>query len=794
LTKGLRTHRSRAFSALILSLTLGASFTYLPNAAAEDPYNIQWDDNGATTPSSGGSTSAEFDGLTYGPFAVPSPQPKRSGYLFKGWFTSKSLGGCSAADGRIYDDGLGSCPKTVNESTRTLTLFANWEVADSSLSSLVIEDNSTDPASPVNLSSEFAGGTKSYTASVANTVSSITITPTVAQANATTVQYLGATGTIPFIGELSVGPNVIRTVVTAADGITVSTYSVTVTRISDIATLSALAISYGTLNTLFNSETPDYSLSVPYSVSSITITPTVTQPNSTTVQYLGGTGTTASTLFTGALSVGTNVIRTVVTALDGTTKKAYTVTITRAAASSVNTLSNLALSSGTLSTLFASGTATYQVSVPYSVSSMTITPTVTQANATTVQYLGGTGTTASTLFTGALSVGTNVIRTVVTAENGVKKAYTVTVTRAAASSVNTLSALAISSGTLAPTFESGTATYQVSVPYSVSSMTITPTVTQANATTVQYLGATGTTPFTGSLLVGANVIRTVVTPENGSATQTYTVTVTRVEAVTYNITWDNQGADVRVSSGGSSNFTTGSAVATIPTTAPQKTGYTFVGWFTGATSGSQVTNGSYTPASPYGNLTFYARWAVDEASVKAAAAAVAKAAADAAAAQREAEKLSARADVTAKLQNARDLTPETFAKAEIPGVTTKNIAAVQAELMAMPETARTDINQILKVAHKYEVVGNIGSDQIKNMLPNSFVEIGLIPAESKNKVALVAAMRKLPEASRDTYAEIKAAIDAEAAKIKSRNDRLAAIVSRNSSKNSIQNSAGQKNG
>jgi uncharacterized repeat protein (TIGR02543 family) len=792
LAKGLKTHQSRAFSALILSLTLGASFTYLPNAAAEDPYNIQWDDNGATTPSSGGSTSAEFDGLTYGPFAVPSPQPKRSGYLFKGWFTSKSLGGCSAADGRIYDDGLGSCPKTVNESTRTLTLFANWEVADSSLSSLVIEDNSTDPASPVNLSSEFAGGTKSYTASVANTVSSITITPTVAQANATTVQYLGATGTIPFIGELSVGPNVIRTVVTAADGITVSTYSVTVTRISDIATLSALAISYGTLNTPFNSETPDYSLSVPYSVSSITITPTVTQPNATTVQYLGGTGTTASTLFTGALPVGTNVIRTVVTALDGTTKKAYTVTVTRAAASSVNTLLNLALSSGTLSTQFASGTATYQVSVPYSVSSMTITPTVTQANATTVQYLGATGTTA---FTGALTVSANVIRIVVTPENGgTKKTYTVTVTRAAASSVNTLSALAISSGTLAPTFESGTATYQVSVPYSVSSMTITPTVTQANATTVQYLGATGTTPFTGSLIVGANVIRTVVTPENGSATQTYTVTVTRVEAVTYNIIWDNQGADVRVSSGGSSNFTTGSAIATIPTTAPQKTGYTFVGWFTSATSGSQVTNSSYTPASPYGNLTFYARWAVDEASVKAAAAAVAKAAAEAAAAQREAEKQSARADVTAKLQNAKDLTPEIFAKAEIPGVTTKNIAAVQAELMAMPETARTDINQILKVAHKYEVVGNIGSDQIKTMLPNSFVEIGLIPAESKNKVALVAAIRKLPEASRDTYAEIKAAIDAEAARIKSRNDRLAAIVSRNSSKNSIQNSTGQKNG
>ena len=162
--------------------------------------------------------------------------------------------------------------------------------------------------------------------------------------------------------------------------------------------------------------------------------------------------------------------------------------------------------------------------------------------------------------------------------------------------------------------------------------------------------------------------------------------------------------------------------------------------------------------------------------------AAAKAAAEAAAAKREAEKQSARAEITTKLQSAKDLTPESFAKAEIPGITATNIAAVQAELLALPETARTDINQVLKVAHKYELVGNIGSDQIRFMQSNSFVEIGLIPADSKNKVALVAAIRKLPASSRDTYAEIKAAIDAETARIKSRTDRLAAIVARNTTK------------
>ena len=167
----------------------------------------------------------------------------------------------------------------------------------------------------------------------------------------------------------------------------------------------------------------------------------------------------------------------------------------------------------------------------------------------------------------------------------------------------------------------------------------------------------------------------------------------------------------------------------------------------------------------------------------AAADAAAKAAAEAAAAKREAEKQAARSDITSKLKSAKDLTVDAFAKAEIPGITATNIASVQAELLALPEATRTDINQVLKVAHKYEVVGNIGSDQINYMQSNSFVEIGLIPAESKNKVALVAAIRKLPAASRDTYAEIKAAIDAATKEIQVRSDRLAAIISRNATRN-----------
>ena len=166
----------------------------------------------------------------------------------------------------------------------------------------------------------------------------------------------------------------------------------------------------------------------------------------------------------------------------------------------------------------------------------------------------------------------------------------------------------------------------------------------------------------------------------------------------------------------------------------------------------------------------------------AAADVAAKAAAEAAAARREAEKQAARTDITSKLKNAKELTVDSFAKAEIYGITTNNIAALQSELLALPEASRTDINHVLKVAYKYEVVGKIGSDRVNYMQPNSFVEIGLIPAQSKNKVSLVYAIRKLPEAGRDTFAEIKAAVEAEATSIQSRKDRLAKTLSRNATR------------
>ena len=1114
----LKNKGNRAFSALILSLGLIACLAPTANAIQDiedGEYAIEWNDNGATTSSGGGSEIAQITAGWLEQYQAPSQRPEKIGYNFDGWVTSLGNEKCNVG----FDETPEFVACNVTLSGSTFTFFAQWTPLLTALSA--------SSGTSVSLSPTFATSTTSYTASVGNSTTSITVTPTESY-DVTVVKYLGSTGTTEFEGSLD-------------------------------------------------------------------------------------------------LSVGENIIRIVALGTDER-PQTYTITVTRAApaASADATLSALAISSGTLSPEFASGDTSYTASVGNSTSSITVTPTVNQANAT-VEAKVGSGSYSSVSSASAssaleLAVGDNTVSVRVTAQNGTTNTYTVIVTRAAASlsADASLSALAISTGTLSPTFASGDTSYSASVGNSTSSITVTPTRNQNNAT----ITVNGTSVISGSassgisLSVGSNTITVVVTAQNGTTTGTYTITVTRAAAAsnTNTVTWNNQGATT-ASSGGSATYTNGSSVSTIPTTAPQKSGNTFIGWFTGATNGVQVTNASYTPASPYADITLYAHWTVNRSSsvgtwawtnqssagerkwhalatsadgsklfagvddggslyrstdfgvtwsvisgtsgknwfsiasnidgtkvaavdrggdiwtstnsgstwtqrsvgavrnwesiasssdgtklvavasngdnngyiytssnsgvswssdlapagtnkftgvassndgtylaattwangiytssnsgqtwtsrtlpvpnpsgvtylqavassgdgsrlvtgsrtqaggsnggviftsadygatwkafsqtsydfinftsngdgsrlaasiygqagvstsadfgatwtfqsvglngdipiasnidgsllfvggyggnlwtgkvpnarvvavlpastsasleagastpatalsfsassaaaamtvtpianpateaatpfsvsqasvfdisvvnvsgqvtvcvdggpnvrlwhftngawvdvttsqtatqtcgvtssfspfatgpIATASVVIATTVPDTGASQRDAERQSARADITSKLQSAKELTVESFAKAEIPGITASNLEAVQAEILALPEESRTDLTQILKVARKFEVVGKIASTQVKNLTATSFVEIGLIPASSKNKVALVAAIRKLPASARDTYAEIKTAIDAETARIKSRNDRLAAIINRKTTK------------
>ena len=128
----------------------------------------------------------------------------------------------------------------------------------------------------------------------------------------------------------------------------------------------------------------------------------------------------------------------------------------------------------------------------------------------------------------SLSVGSNGIAVEVTAEDTTTtQTYTVTVTRAAPlSSDATLSALTLS-GIDFGTFDSSTTSYTAQVANSVSETTVTPTVNDSKASYVVKLGGATDADGTVSLSVGSNVVTVVVTAEDDSTSQTYTVTVTR---------------------------------------------------------------------------------------------------------------------------------------------------------------------------------------------------------------------------------------------------------------------------
>ncbi|MES3017151.1 MAG: cadherin-like beta sandwich domain-containing protein [Bacteroidota bacterium] len=194
-------------------------------------------------------------------------------------------------------------------------------------------------------------------------------------------------------------------------------------------------------------------------------------------------------------------------------------------------LSNLTLSGVTLSPVFAAGTLTYTGTVPNLTTSLTTTATV-EDNTATITVNGTAATSATATAAIPLVVGTNTISVVVTAQNGTStKTYQVTVTRAA-SAIADLSAYVISSGTLSPAFISATTSYADTVANNVTSITITPTASQANAT-IKVGGNLGATVASGAasasiaLVLGENTIETVVTAQDGTTTKTYTTKVFR---------------------------------------------------------------------------------------------------------------------------------------------------------------------------------------------------------------------------------------------------------------------------
>jgi hypothetical protein len=349
----------------------------------------------------------------------------------------------------------------------------------------------------------FNPDTTSYSVIVANGVTGITLSAT-AKHWAATVSGTGQK-------QLNIGANTFQILVTAQDGTTKKTYTVTVTRattatVSNDCTLAGITVSAGALSSVFNPNTTSYSVNVANNVTSITLSATANH------EFATVSGAGLKNLVVGS----NNVFQILVTAQDGATKKTYTVTVTRAAATTAGndcTLAGITVSTGALSPVFNPNTPNYFVNVANSVTGITLSATANHGAAT----VSGAGQKQ-------LAVGVNTFQILVTAQDGTTRTYTVTVTRAAATTVSndcTLAGIAVSTGTLSPAFNPNTTSYFVNAGSSVTGITLSATANHGAAA----ISGTGQK----HLDIGTNVFQILVTAQDG-ATKTYTVTVTRAVA------------------------------------------------------------------------------------------------------------------------------------------------------------------------------------------------------------------------------------------------------------------------
>ena len=324
--------------------------------------------------------------------------------------------------------------------TKTYTVTVNRAPsANDNLSSLKMSKGTFTPT--------FDSGTTSYSDVVANSITSVTVTPTTADPAATvTVNGNAVTsGTASQSINLALGTNKITVHVIAPDGKTTKNYVVTVARGNNIDNLSSLKMSKGIFSPTFASATTSYTDAVGNAITSVTVTPTTSDPAATVT--VNGTAVTSGTA-SGAISlnVGANTVSVVVTAQNRVTTKTYTVTVTRASSNNDN-LSSLKMSKGTFSPTFASATTSYTDAVNNPITSVTVTPTASDPDAT-IQVNGtpvASGTASAAI---NLAVGANTINVVVTASDNVTtKTYTVTVNRASGGADSYVSGISVTKPT-----------------------------------------------------------------------------------------------------------------------------------------------------------------------------------------------------------------------------------------------------------------------------------------------------------------------------------------------------------
>jgi hypothetical protein len=386
-----------------------------------------------------------------------------------------------------------------------------------------------------------------------NITSEDTVTPypsvVTANSKSTYVVKLGGTTVAkPNNLNLALGKNVVTIEVTSPSGAK-KTYTFNITKVntSTDATLKSLSFTGKTVTPEFSSATTSYSASVGSTVTTYPFpTSEANQSGATVVVKQGGTVVTGPGALT--LAEGANVITVEVTAKDGTTKKIYTTTITRAAAAKDASLSGLPTVTGvTVAPTFSADVTSYTASVSEGTKTASLAAATTTVNGATVVYkLNGVVVTAPATLN--LRPGANTLETIVTSSDGTTtKTYTETITRAVLAAGSSTAAnearLAVSpvpganytagDGTTVTGFDSDILNYTKAVPVNQENIALTAAAANSSAViTYRYSTDNGTTWTTIAApgpvpLADGKTTKIETTVTNGTGTKVYVTDVTR---------------------------------------------------------------------------------------------------------------------------------------------------------------------------------------------------------------------------------------------------------------------------
>ena len=427
-----------------------------------------------------------------------------------------SLSGWGIGDGSLHR--TSEMDSWSNSTSSLMMEILGTTSTDATLSDLALEEGG---GNEITLTPPFVTGTKSYTALVANSVSSITLTPTVNDANAT-VEYLDAsdasitdtdTSTPALDAPLAVLGNTFKVKVTAeAGGANTDTYTVVVTR--EEATVDTDVLVSNTAETATNgtSSFQAQRFETGASTGEFTISE---------VQLLLSTSTTGGKSTIVRIREDDNGEPATSTPL---------ATLTNPGTLTADSLNTFTAPVGT--TLAAS--TTYWITVNEGIALNRVSFAQTQADDETGETGWSIGNrriwrsneTDSWTKIGSFSL--------VIAIKGTAGGTT-------ASADATLNGLALEDGdsnaiTLDPTFESNTINYTASVANSTDSVTLTATKNDANATAAITSDDDTDTPDKAvlALVVGSNTLTVTVTAVNTTTTLTYTVNVTRTDVLVSN--------------------------------------------------------------------------------------------------------------------------------------------------------------------------------------------------------------------------------------------------------------------